>query len=455
MLAAADVAIVVDGGGVVKDVAFRNDDLGRELGDVRSWLGRRWRAIVTVESRNKLDVLLADAGSDRPMRWRHINHPKTDGGDVPISYSAVQMGADGSVIAVGRDLRPMATLQQRLVEAQQSLERDYTGLRQAEARYRMLFDMSQDAVAFVDGGSSRILDLNPAARRLAGAGTRRSSGRTFPELFDEPSRDVVRQALSTARASGRSETARAVVAGQPIELAIAALREGDGLTLLVRMTSRETGPASDSASGVPEGETMPALLEQMPDALAVTDEQGDLVFVNAAFRMLTGLAPSEPVRGETLARWIGQEGVDLDILIANLRQRDVVRLFATTLRPGAGSAIEVEISASVLPERNAGYAFFIRNVARRLPVESRLSGNLTQSVERVSQLIGRVSLRELVRESTDSIERLCIEAALEMTGNNRAAAAEMLGLSRQSLYVKLRRYGFGDGSDGADEDFAS
>ena len=200
---------------------------------------------------------------------------------------------------------------------------------------------------------------------------------------------------------------------------------------------------------------MPALLEQMPDALAVTDEQGDLVFVNAAFRMLTGLAPSEPVRGETLARWIGQEGVDLDILIANLRQRDVVRLFATTLRPGAGSAIEVEISASVLPERNAGYAFFIRNVARRLPVESRLSGNLTQSVERVSQLIGRVSLRELVRESTDSIERLCIEAALEMTGNNRAAAAEMLGLSRQSLYVKLRRYGFGDGSDGADEDFAS
>jgi DNA-binding NtrC family response regulator len=42
------------------------------------------------------------------------------------------------------------------------------------------------------------------------------------------------------------------------------------------------------------------------------------------------------------------------------------------------------------------------------------------------------------------IERLCIEAALELTNDNRATAAEMLGLSRQSLYVKLRRYGLGD-----------
>jgi DNA-binding protein Fis len=33
---------------------------------------------------------------------------------------------------------------------------------------------------------------------------------------------------------------------------------------------------------------------------------------------------------------------------------------------------------------------------------------------------------------------------LELTRDNRASAAEMLGLSRQSLYVKLRRYGLGD-----------
>ena len=40
--------------------------------------------------------------------------------------------------------------------------------------------------------------------------------------------------------------------------------------------------------------------------------------------------------------------------------------------------------------------------------------------------------------------RLCIEAALRITRDNRASAAEMLGLSRQGLYAKLRRYGIGD-----------
>jgi DNA-binding NtrC family response regulator len=81
---------------------------------------------------------------------------------------------------------------------------------------------------------------------------------------------------------------------------------------------------------------------------------------------------------------------------------------------------------------------------RRPVAENRSSHALPRSVEQLTELVGRVSLKELVRETTDVIERLCIEAALELTGDNRASAAEMLGLSRQSLYVKLRRYGLGD-----------
>ncbi|NDC59850.1 MAG: transcriptional regulator PpsR, partial [Alphaproteobacteria bacterium] len=66
------------------------------------------------------------------------------------------------------------------------------------------------------------------------------------------------------------------------------------------------------------------------------------------------------------------------------------------------------------------------------------------SVEQLTELVGRVSLKEIVRETTDLIERLCIEAALNITGDNRASAAEVLGLSRQSLYSKLHRYGLGN-----------
>ena len=61
-----------------------------------------------------------------------------------------------------------------------------------------------------------------------------------------------------------------------------------------------------------------------------------------------------------------------------------------------------------------------------------------------------MTLKEIVRETTDLIERLCIEAALELTKNNRASASEVLGLSRQSLYSKLRRFGLGN--PGPDDD---
>ena len=108
--------------------------------------------------------------------------------------------------------------------------------------------------------------------------------------------------------------------------------------------------------------------------------------------------------------------------------------------------------------RAVGYA--IRNVSSRLDMglqstvyctkpqgigaSAKTGRQLTRSVEQLTELIGRVSLRDLVRESTEVIERLAIEAALELTHSNRTLAAEMLGLSRQSLYVKLRRYGIDD-----------
>lgn len=58
----------------------------------------------------------------------------------------------------------------------------------------------------------------------------------------------------------------------------------------------------------------------------------------------------------------------------------------------------------------------------------------------VVDLVGSASLKDIVAETTDVVEKMCIEAAVALTKNNRVAAAEMLGLSRQSLYVKLRKY---------------
>ena len=137
--------------------------------------------------------------------------------------------------------------------------------------------------------------------------------------------------------------------------------------------------------------------------------------------------------------------MDFNLLTAHLREDQSIRLFATALRSEYGSTLDVEICAVAVPDgEHPCLGFTIRNVAQRVTAERTAARQRPRSVEQLTELVGRVPLKELVRDSSDMIERLCIEAALELTSDNRAAAAEILGLSRQSLYAKLRRYGLGD-----------
>jgi transcriptional regulator PpsR len=120
------------------------------------------------------------------------------------------------------------------------------------------------------------------------------------------------------------------------------------------------------------------------------------------------------------------------------------------LRGEHGAQAEVEISGVAVPDAEPPcLGFTVRHIGRRLGADLQAGKNSPRSVEQLTQLVGRMPLKDLVRESTDMIEQLCIEAALKLTQDNRALAAEMLGLSRQSLYVKLRRYGLGDLNPGA------
>ena len=188
-------------------------------------------------------------------------------------------------------------------------------------------------------------------------------------------------------------------------------------------------------------------IERAPDAFIVTDIRGRILSANAAFRDLAQLADDAPERSQSLDRWLGRTPVDFDVLVANLKQHGSVRLFATVLRGEQGGETDVEVSAvSVMAGDPPCLGFAIRDVGRRLSADPVAGRALPRTEAQVTELVGRLSLKDIVRESTDLIERLCIEAALELTGDNRASAAELLGLSRQSLYVKLRRFGLPDPS---------
>jgi transcriptional regulator PpsR len=441
--AAADVALIVNGGGVIRDVAFGSEELSSE--GYAKWLGQPWADTVTVESRPKVEALLREANAHTAPRWRHINHPSSRGVDVPMLYSAVQLGHEGRIMAVGRDLRAIAALQQRLVDAQQSMERDYWRLRHVETRYRLLFQMASEAVLIVDASTQKVIEANPAAGQLLGESGRRVIGRPFPEGFDADSTQAIQALLAAVRGGGRAEDIRVRLADGKREFLVSAslFRQENSSLFLIRLSPLQANAAS---TFVPKSSSrVLRVVESAPDGFVVTDPEGRILTANRAFIDLAQLATEEQARGESVDRWLGRPGVDLNVLIANLRQHGSVRLFATTLRGEQGSTADVEISAvSVRHGEQPCLGFTIRNVGRRLPANSRAGRELPRSVEQLTELVGRVPLKDLVREATDLIERLCIEAALELTHDNRASAAEMLGLSRQSLYVKLRRYGLGD-----------
>jgi transcriptional regulator PpsR len=251
--------------------------------------------------------------------------------------------------------------------------------------------------------------------------------------------------LAGVRASGRADDVRARLRDGDTEAVVSAslFRDEGGTSCLVRITRPAAEPAG---AALPKLKAkLLKLMESAPDGFVVTGADGRIITANTAFLELAQLPTEEQARGEPLARWLGRSGVDLDILIANLRQHGSVRLFASMIRGELGETAEVEISAvTVMNGGQPCIGFAIRDIGRRLQREPRIESALPRSLDHITELIGRVALKDLVREATDVIERLCIEAALTLTGDNRASAAEMLGLSRQSLYVKLRRYGLGD-----------
>jgi len=223
-------------------------------------------------------------------------------------------------------------------------------------------------------------------------------------------------------------------------------RQDNSSHILLRIASLEGG---EKASGEVVRNRLAEVLERLPDSFVLTDPSGQVLAANRSFLDLVQLSSEGQVRGEPLDRWVGRSAVDLNVLLANLKEHESIRLFSTTVRGEFGATSDVEISAVAALDANPPcVAFSLRSIARRLPEQSRPGRELPRSVQQLTELIGRVPLKDLVRETSDVIERLCIEAALELTGDNRASAAEMLGLSRQSLYVKLHRYGIADSASG-------
>jgi transcriptional regulator PpsR len=447
----ADAVFVINQEGVVENI-FNHQAPGLQI--LKSLIGKSFIECATPESRKKITYLLDDLNqSEDSQKWRQINITLPDQADLPLMVSSIFISKENKVLAVGRDLRNLANLQQRLVEAQQAIETDYLRLRFAEARYRQLFDLSLTAHIIIDGSTLKVLEANPLALQLFSDKNQRVIGRAFAEFIDMEDFRLVQDLFNNSRntASSKKIPVRLTKNNLQVELSANFLREENQTVFLIHVTPQSQ--LNKNSHVDTNSERLIRAVQSSADAFVVTDMEGKILTVNQTFQEMTQHEKISELIGESIDNWLGRSSIDLRIILNNLKDKTSIKHYVTSIIPrGLSNGIEVELSAvRVINEIEEYIGFSIRNIGQRVSQRNQNNSDLKQTATKLTELVGRVPLKDIVSETTDMIEKMCIMSALELTMNNRVSASEMLGLSRQSLYIKMRRFGITEPS-GQDTD---
>ncbi|MEZ5754660.1 MAG: transcriptional regulator PpsR [Paracoccaceae bacterium] len=413
----------------------------RSFGQLTDWEGAQLRDVLTDESLRKLDARLSGMhGARHGDTAVELNHTDQSIWEFPVRYSLHRIGSDDSILMLGRDLRPIAEVQQQLVQAQLALERDYETQREMDTRYRVLMEVIRDPVVMVSMSSGRITDINPAAAQLLGGSRSDLIGAAMAQEFEGRRRGEFLESLANLAVAESAMpvelTARR--SQKRLFLSPTVFRAAGERILLCQMDMTKGGAATQDELG----DNLSRLYHEGVDGIVFADGEGNIRAANEAFLNLTDTANMAAVRGRSLTDFLARGAVDLRVLLDNVKRTGQLRLYATRLTTDFMGQIAVEISATWLNDRpNPVLVLVVRDASRAETLRRPAFGQPDDGVRNVMELVGSSTLKDIVAETTDVIEKMCIETALELTRNNRVAAAEMLSLSRQSLYVKLRKYG--------------
>jgi transcriptional regulator PpsR len=434
----SDIALVIDEGGVIRTVAQGQTD--PMATSAHGWVGRSWIDTVSTETRSKVEKLLQEASSHGIARRREVNHPLHSGTSVPIAYTAIRLGEHGPVLAVGRDMRAIAAIQERFIETQQDLERGYWRARQAESRYRLLFQVATDAVMVIDPETLLILDANPAAGTLFSSAGEQLVGKHATVGFAHASRRAVNELMATALSSGQSGEIRACLLGSVSVTHVVAtsFRAGGAMRLLVRVRAADSSFASGLDSfraTLAADSTARTAKAGGEEAAAITDSNGRILIANPAFLRLVRAAGEDAATGRPLIDWLAAIETPVDELVSQVRRQGVVGSFAATLLPtsGSGPGEQVAVSAALLTEGDQEcIGFTIRRVPS--PAEEALPAPaLAFALAQLAQRLGELPLSRLVHEAATLAEAHFIQLALERSAGDVDAAASLLGVDRARL----------------------
>ena len=440
-----DITLTLDDAGVIRKASLAND-LPAE--GMEAWLGRQWSETVGAGGSDKVRGMVDDALHRGVSAFRLVTQRFPNGMELPVEYSTVRLGGKSGLLAIGKNQQAVADLQGKLIATQQAREQDYWKLREVETRYRLLFDTSHEAVLLIRADNLRVVEANIAALRALNL----VQGQDLLPEIPASEATAFQTMLTRVRDQGRAPGVVLHLGPQRDAWLIrASLMSSDpGQLFMLQLAPAGAPGVAAAPSSTAMRVQIEALIECLPDAFVIVDQDGSVLHANAAFLDLVQVGSEGMVVGASLGRWLQSPGADLAVLLATLQRHRTVRLLATRLQSENGDELNVEISAASSQDGTRQLiAVVLRDVSRRAmtatPTGSATSphgplAGVQAAIDAMESQIGQLPLPQMVRDMIEVMERHFIEAALERSAGNRTIAAEMLGLSRQSLYVKLKKY---------------
>ncbi|MBL8584631.1 MAG: transcriptional regulator PpsR [Rhizobiaceae bacterium] len=437
--AASDLTVVVDGSDVVRDLSHAlNLPRGK---NIRWWRGKPIDKVVHEGSQAALRSALGEARCGKTVRRFEINHVVGSGAELPMQYSAMRIAEDGRVVLMGRDMRALSGLRAELLASRRSAEQTARGRRQSESQYRLLFEAGSDPIVMVEAESGKVRDINQRAASILALRTVGAEGRKFASLFGKAQQGEVAAIFSRVAVTGQAEKVH--LRGGPI-LSMKLFRAG-GVNLVMVRIGRAPEAHEGGDDDLPE-RRLTLLARNATEAIVLVDAAGAVVWANEAFLSLADLPVPAQAVGRPVFSFLQWSSVEREIIFENARRHGRVGAFPAVLYNGKGNGTDVAVSVVAMDlGGSGGYGLIMRLADTHASGEQQPKGDDGQTAESIAGMIGRIPMKDLVRERADGIERMCIEAALRLTGNNRASTARVLGLSRQALYLKMNRFGITDG----------
>ena len=431
-----DINIILDTRGKILQI---KTPAGSILKNLNNWINKNIYDFLTIESKEKLNFHLTSLSdlSQSSTKWFELNHISENTGEFPVKYKGFKAANKKNVILIGNDLSLVAEIQKKFVNSQLALEREYSRYRSFETKYKALIEFSEEPLFLIDGVTGKILNLNDSAAKIINEKRDKLVGKSLSKFFNFKNDNEFIELLKSDEIVKNYNSNKNIKS----KFQSSIFRAENEVCIIVRLQKENEVKVKENELN----NILSKFYDNTRYGIVFTDSIGTIKHVNDSFISLCKIENQQLLIERPFSDFLARGIIDMKVLIEATLENGSTMPFKTQLISNYDIKTEIEITSTKTSINFVDYICFLishRPNESEPETENNINENVVseKATKKIMKLVGSAPLKDLVADTSDIVEKICIETALKMTKNNRVATAEMLNLSRQSLYVKLRKY---------------